>query len=132
MLQGDPIHPTPTNIPPHPPSPLPPFCQRIVMLELIQLNCEKNWIRRRWKFIRHTAWEGYDNDCRTAMTWAAAGRWKWDSPRTTWTRKQRRREKELDGVAGARCPLQQLTELVGNRVSRSCEPRFTTWSEVVR
>ena len=37
------------------------------MLELIQLNCEKNWIRRRWKFIGHIMWEGYDNDCRTAM-----------------------------------------------------------------
>ena len=51
------------------------------MLELIQLNCEKNWIRRRWKFIGHIMWEGYDNDCRTAM---------------------REREKELDGAAEAR------------------------------
>jgi len=40
-------------------------------------------------------------------------------PRTTWRRTaEKKREKELDGGAGARCPLQRPTKLFGNRVLR--------------
>lgn len=33
---------------------------------------------------RHTMRKGYDNDCRTAMTWAPEGRRRRSRPRTTW------------------------------------------------
>ena len=33
-------------------------------------NLSKDFRRRRLKFIEHILRKGYDNDCRTAMTWA--------------------------------------------------------------
>ena len=49
--------------------------------------------------------KGYDNDCRTAMTWVPEGRrgrvglGKYGGDRTA------KKKKELDGGAGARRPL---------------------------
>ena len=54
--------------------------------------------------------KGYDNDCRTATTWAPKG------GGVDLGEQRRRREKELGGGAEARCPLQPPTKLVGDSV----------------
>ena len=57
------------------------------VLETAQIeNLSEDVRRRRWKFIRHIMRQGYDNDCRTAMTWAQEGRRRRGRPRTTWRR----------------------------------------------
>jgi len=80
-------------------------------------NLREDVRRRRWKFIGHIMTKGYDNGCRTAMTWTPEGRRRLGiEPGQHGGEQQRRREKELDGGAGARCPLQRPTELVGDRM----------------
>jgi len=80
-------------------------------------NLSEDVRKRRWKFIGHFMAKGYDNGWRTAMTWTPEGRRRRGvEPGQHKGEQQKRREKELDGGAGARCPLQRPTELVGDSV----------------
>ena len=64
--------------------------------------------------------KGYDNDCRTAMTWAPEGR-----------RKTAEKEREkLDGGARAQGVQWRADDSAGWR--QSVEASCATWREVVR
>ena len=71
--------------------------------------------------------KGYDNDCRTAKMDQEGTRGRADLGQYG-GEQQRRTQKELDGGAGARHPLQWPTELVGDRVSRPYAPLDVKYS----
>ena len=59
-------------------------------------NLNEDVTRRRWKFIGHIIRKGYDNDCRTAMTWGPERRCRRGIARTTW-RRTAEKERERAG-----------------------------------
>ena len=67
------------------------------VLEMAKMGNVSKYIRnRRWKFIGCIMGKGYDNDCRTAMTWAPEGHRGGVDLGQHGEEQQKRREKKLD------------------------------------